>query len=153
MTNMDPKDPRQQVMEDARAYRISWVLYRHMVARTLGVNVTDMECLSLVYFNGLAKPSELSAYTGLSTGSTTAMIDRLIKNGLVQRTPNPNDKRSTLVVMTKDGAAKIEALFKPARGAQKDLLAGYSEQEMRVLSDFFTRSAKMWNDQRGKTSR
>jgi DNA-binding MarR family transcriptional regulator len=153
MTKFTTTDPKQQVMEDARAYRISVVLFRHMVAQQLGVNITDMECLSLVYFNGLAKPSELSENTGLSTGSTTAMIDRLEKSGLIMRKPNPDDRRSTLIAMTKSGAKKIEALFKPVRHTQKELLKGYSEQEMRVLSDFFQRSTAMWTEQREKLSK
>ena len=145
-----PTDPAQQVMLDARDYRMSVVLFRHTVAQMLGVNVTDMECLSLIYFNGLAKPSELAAHTGLSTGSTTAMIDRLEHSGLIARKPNPEDRRSTLVVMTKQGEAKIEAAFVPMRKAQRALLADYSEQDMQVLSDFFRRSAAMWTEARTK---
>jgi len=151
---ISPKDndPKQQVMIDARDYRINAVLFRHKVAQLLGVNVTDMECLSLIYFNGLAKPSELAAHTGLSTGSTTAMIDRLEQGGLVARKPNPTDRRSILVAMTDQGAAKIESLFVPVRKAQKELLERYSNEELQVLSDFFKRSAAMWVRERTNLS-
>ncbi len=150
MNSIHHNDLAQRVMLGARDYRISWVLFRHAVAQKLGVHITDMECLSLIYFDGLSKPSELSRYTGLSTGSTTAMIDRLEQNRLVMRTPNPEDRRSTLIVMTKQGSKKIESLFKPVRRAQKKLLSNYSEADMQLLADFFNASAAMWTAERAK---
>ena len=71
------------------------VLFRNMVSERLGVNVTDMECLGLLYNKDLATPSELARYTGLGSGATTAMLDRLEKSGLIERRPNPDDRRGT----------------------------------------------------------
>lgn len=40
--------------------------------------------------------------------SVTSTIDRLERDGLVARTPNPDDRRSTLVALTPDGAEVLD---------------------------------------------
>ncbi len=41
--------------------------------------------------------------------SVTSTIDRLERDGLVTRSPHPDDRRATLVQLTDDGLAKLEA--------------------------------------------
>ena len=74
-----------QVIRDAREYSIGMVSFHQAVGRILGLNVTDMKCLDVMTMKGSATPSQLAERTGLSSGATTAMIDRLEKAGLVER--------------------------------------------------------------------
>src|SRR5437764_7814727 len=104
-------DLMKQVVVDAREYGISMVLFRHAVGEILGVNVTDMECLALIFFKGLATPSELARYTGLSSGATTTMLDRLEKSGLIERHRNPHDRRSVHIVIASEAVGKVGPLF------------------------------------------
>lgn len=60
---------------------------------------------------GSASPSHLADLTGLSTGSTTAMIDRLEQKGLVERHPTPEDRRGTTIVLTKEAMRKLPTLL------------------------------------------
>jgi DNA-binding MarR family transcriptional regulator len=138
----------KQVVMGAREYGIVTVLFRHAAGKILGVNVTDMECLALVFFKGLATPSQLSEYTGLTSGATTAMLDRLEKAGLIERRPNPRDRRGTLIVIVKEAAEKVGPLFEPLRKEQDALVSSYSEKELELLSEFFRRSVSMWEQGR-----
>jgi len=83
-------------------------LFRHIVGEMLGVNATDMECLGVILFKGLTTPSELAQYTGLSSGATTAMLDRLEKSELIARHPNPKDRRSTHIRKSLNTSAKLK---------------------------------------------
>ncbi|HEX4774082.1 MAG TPA: MarR family transcriptional regulator [Candidatus Saccharimonadales bacterium] len=139
---------KRQVVVDSRENGISYTLFRNAVGKKLGLNVTDFEGLDLIFYRGVATPSELSKYTGLSSGSTTAMIDRLEKSGLVKRQNNPDDRRGTLVVLDKEAALKVRPLFTSARVAQNKLLDGYSSQELKVLSNYFKKSATMFEVER-----
>jgi len=78
------------------------------------------------------------------------MIDRLEKSGLVKRQDNPADRRGTLVIIDKEVAHKFRPLFTSARVAQNKLLDSYSRQELELLSDFFKRSAAMFEEERQK---
>jgi len=144
------EDLKQQVILGAREYGIGSVLFRHVIGEMLGVNATDMECLGVIVFKGVATPSELAQFTGLSSGATTAMLDRLEKSELIARRPNPKDRRSTHIVLVKETAAKLAPLFASLREAQDQILSSYSEPELELLADFFTRSVTMWEEERNK---
>ncbi len=134
----------------AREYGISTVLFRHTVGEILGVNVTDMECLALIFFKGLATPSELAHYTGLTSGATTAMLDRLEKARLIERRPNPQDRRGTLIVLTNERTEEVGALFASGRAAIDRLTSSYSESQLEVISDYFKRLVAIWEEEREK---
>lgn len=42
-------------------------------------------------------PKQLGEYLGISTSSTTGLLDRLEVSGFLTRTPNPTDRRSSYV--------------------------------------------------------
>ena len=132
----------------SRESGISYTLFRNVIGKRLGLNTTDFEGLDLVFFRGVTTPSELSRYTGLSSGSTTVMIDRLEKAGMVKRQQNPNDRRGTLVVIDKQAACAVGPLFASARVAQNKLLDSYSTQELELLADYFKKSAEMFAAER-----
>jgi DNA-binding MarR family transcriptional regulator len=150
MTQQKKDDLKRQVILGARAYGIGSVLFRHVIGEMLGVSATDMECLGVIFFKGLATPSQLAQYTGLSSGATTAMLDRLEKSGLIARRPNPKDRRSTHIVVVKETAEKVAPWFASLREVQEQIVSSYSEQELELLSDFFKRSVTMWEEEREK---
>src|SRR5215207_8027194 len=137
MSKEDKDQLKQQVILEAREYGIGSVLFRHAIGEKLGLSATDMECLGLIFLKGLATPSEVARYTGLSSGATTAMLDRLEKSGLIERRRNPDDRRSTHIVMVEQTAKKIAPLFASLREAQDRIISSYSESELAVLADFF----------------
>jgi DNA-binding MarR family transcriptional regulator len=140
----------QQVNKKAREYGISTVLFRHAVGELLGVNVTDMECLAHIFFNGLATPSELSRYAGLTSGATTAMLDRLEQAQLIERRPNPQDRRGTLIVLSNERTRELSAIFASARKAVDELASSYDEKELELISNYLGRLAIVWEEERKK---
>jgi DNA-binding MarR family transcriptional regulator len=140
----------QRVRVGEREYGIGNVLFRHAVGARLGLSATDMECLGVVYFKGIAKPSELSRYTGLSPSATTAMLDRLERSGLIRRRPNPDDRRGVLIELVREGQAKVGPMFVSARRAQDEIVSHYSEAELGTIADFFERGVVMWEQELAK---
>ena len=143
----------QRVIGGAREFSFGTVMFHHEVAEILGVNVTDMECLALIVYRGVASPSELTRYTGLSSGATTAMLDRLERSRLIQRRPNPQDRRGTLIFLTDDATDSLGELFGPLREAAGRLLTSYGADELDLLADFFDRIAVVWSEEREKLRR
>ncbi|MCB9454334.1 MAG: MarR family transcriptional regulator, partial [Anaerolineaceae bacterium] len=120
------------------------------VAKRLGINATDMECLSLLFHKKLATPTELAAHTGLSSGATTAMLDRLERAGMIERKPNPEDRRGTLVSVRQVRPEVIVSWFASAGQAQDKLLAGFADEALMVIADFLEKSAQLWEEERQK---
>src|SRR5437899_1466716 len=52
-------------------------------------------------------PGELMETTMLSSGGMTKRLDRLVEAGLVERRPDPTDRRGTRVRLTRRGKATI----------------------------------------------
>lgn len=138
----------QQVILGARENSIGAVLFHQAVGQVLGINVTDMKCLDIVTLKGSASPSQLAALTGLTSGSTTAMIDRLEKRGLVERRPHPEDRRATVIVITRKAARRLPPLFKSLAMAMQALVSSYPARDLDVLADFFGRATDLWKLER-----
>ncbi len=128
-----------QVMIAARDQGISSVLFRNAIGRKLGLNITDSECLSFLTIKGVSTPTELARYTGLTTGSTTTMLDRLEKAKFITRKPNPNDRRGVLVETTNIWRETVGPMVSGVQKAQRELIASYSDAELELIADFLTR--------------
>src|SRR5262249_6280672 len=97
------KELVQRVGVGVRGMCARRVLASDIIAGVFGVHKTDLESLDLIYLRGGAcSAGELSQATGLTSGSTTALIDRLVKAGYVVREADPNDRRRQIVRIQKE---------------------------------------------------
>ena len=136
-----------------RDYGVNLTHFRNAMSEWAGLNATDMECLRLLSQKGTATPTELARHTGLTSGATTAMLDRLEKAGLIERRPNPDDRRGTLIAAQESSSEKMAGWFESARKAQDALMSTYSESELEIIADVFERFAKLWDDERAKVKK
>jgi len=153
MTKSTKTDLQKRALLAVRDYGIQLTQFRNAMSEWAGVNVTDMECLRLLFLKGTATPSELARHTGLTSGAATAMLDRLEKAGFIERRPNPNDRRGILIAPVKSSSEKVAAWFESARKAQDDLISSYSEKELEIIADVFERFTKLWEQEREKVRR
>lgn len=58
----------------------------------------------------VVKPSELSRHLGISSASTTALLDRLEREGRVERVSHPTDRRSILIAPTQRAEEEVAVL-------------------------------------------
>ncbi|WP_206240548.1 MarR family winged helix-turn-helix transcriptional regulator [Novosphingobium terrae] len=84
-------------------------------------------------------PTDLYEAAMISSGSMTNRIDRLEKAGLVERRPNPQDKRGTLVALTAQGLDLIDRLVGLHVANQQSIVAGLEAEERQVLSDLLAK--------------
>ena len=69
----------------------------------------------------------------LSSGGMTKRLDRLADAGLIERRPDPNDRRGTLVRLTNHGKATIDTLLPVHLANEQRLLAPLSPAQQRTL--------------------
>ncbi len=130
---------KQQVFTAARDNGINSVLFRNAIGRKLGLNVTDSACLSLLSIKGTSTPKELAHYTGLTSGSTTTMLDRLEKRKFIKRKANPNDRRGVLIEINKKYSEIAAPLVTGIQKANHELISSYSDKELEIIADFLKR--------------
>src|SRR5947207_2197662 len=73
------------------------VLLSETVARALGLNPTDLECLDVIARRERATAGDLASATGLTTGAVTGVIDRLERAGFAHRERDAADRRKVYV--------------------------------------------------------
>jgi DNA-binding MarR family transcriptional regulator len=145
---MDAKqNAKRQVVMATQEFGIASVLFRNAIGRKLGLNITDIGCISFLFIRGTSNPTELARYTGLTSGSTTAMLDRLEKANLIKRRPNPNDRRGSLIEIHHRSREKIGPMVAGSQKAQNELLDSYSKKELKAIADFLTRFTENVNQQ------
>jgi len=133
------KDLQFEVLTAARDLGIGTILFRNTLAKRLGLNLTESLCLTMLGIKGISTPTELARYTGLTTGSTTAMLDRLEKRNFIRRRPNPNDRRGVIIEIDEHYAKIAQELVAGIQKAHRDLIARYSPAELEVIEDFLKR--------------
>ena len=69
----------------------------------------------------------------------TRHLDRLEAGGLIERRPDPEDRRTTLVYSTPEGKRTIRRLTAVMEKAQDDLLSGLSAAEVETLTRLMQR--------------
>jgi DNA-binding MarR family transcriptional regulator len=119
------------------------VLHGQAIARRVGVNSSDLECLDLILMSGPSTAGDIARHTGLTSGAVTGLIDRLERLGLVERAADAADRRKVLVRVREDRIGAIAALYTPLEKAMQALLAGYSKEEFATLIDFAERSGAL----------
>jgi DNA-binding MarR family transcriptional regulator len=78
-------------------------------------------------------PKELMRATMLSSGGMTKRLDRLVDAGLIERRPDPADRRGTLVKLTRRGKRTIDAAIDVHIAYEKRLLGALSAADRREL--------------------
>ena len=79
-------------------------------------------------------PGRLLRATLVTSGTMTNRIDRLAAAGLVERHPDPQDKRGVQVRLTEAGRHRVDAAFADLLDRERGLLRGLSSAEQRQLS-------------------
>ncbi|MGH7530012.1 MAG: MarR family transcriptional regulator, partial [Gemmatimonadales bacterium] len=110
------------VAAEVRAYQRAVDAFDEAAAAALGVNRTDLRCLDVLLERGSASPGELAAALGLTTGSVTAMLDRLERMGYLSRTSDPADRRRVQVRPAAAATRAADRLWGPLATAARDLM-------------------------------
>jgi DNA-binding MarR family transcriptional regulator len=69
----------------------------------------------------------------------TNRVDRLAARGLVERHPDPSDRRGVLVRLTPEGKDAVDGAFTALLDAERELLADLSASDQKVLAGLLRR--------------
>lgn len=84
-------------------------------------------------------PGRLLDQTMVTSGTMTNRVDRLEVRGLVQRLPDPADRRGVHVRLTPRGKDRVDAALADLLRRERDLLKGLSRTDQDALSTLLRR--------------
>jgi DNA-binding MarR family transcriptional regulator len=82
---------------------------------------------------------ELATSLGIDKTVMTYLIDDLVAHGLVQRRPNPRDRRQRLIEATPTGRQLLATVQARVRSAEDHFLAALTDTERTQLRDLLAR--------------
>lgn len=120
-----------------RDFRRNAEMIHDRLAKLSAIHPTDFNCIGYLHHNGPTAPRDIIAYLGLTSGSGTALFDRLENDGYIKRLPNPIDRRSVLIALDEARAAPLVSRYLEFEELFLDSMAQYDDRELDLLADFF----------------
>lgn len=77
--------------------------FRQVLARQLGLGPSDLVAMAHLYRDGPLTPRTLGIRMQSTSGTMTALLDRVEKAGFLTRDKHPKDRRSLLIAITPAG--------------------------------------------------
>ncbi|QIG41083.1 MarR family transcriptional regulator [Microbacterium sp. 4R-513] len=111
-------------------------LFEGRLRAHLTVNATDLEAMEHLLQSGPLGPSELARRLGISTASTTTVVDRLVGLGHVTREPHPTDRRGVLVIPTDSSRDRAMSVLAPMIQDVDAVLDRFTPDEQRVITAY-----------------
>ncbi len=84
-------------------------------------------------------PGRLLRETLVTSGTMTNRVDRLAARGLVERYPDPADRRGVKVRLTPEGETAVDGAFEALLDAERALLADLPARDQARLADLLRR--------------
>jgi MarR family transcriptional regulator, 2-MHQ and catechol-resistance regulon repressor len=103
---------------------------------------SDFAVLEVLLHKGPLPVNTVGATVSLTSGPSTAAIDRLEKKGLVRRAPDAVDRRARIVHLTEKGNALISAAFRQHESDMEAVTSGLSLSEKAALISLLKRLGK-----------
>lgn len=107
--------------------------WEHQLVEGSGLLLPVMHTLELLGLYGPMRMTDLAHKLSISTGTLTARIDRMEKDGLVTRIANPEDRRSLLIALTEQGEVHFSTHDKAHLHLTEDLIAAFSADDKQNL--------------------
>lgn len=105
-----PEDIREVTL-GLRHLVLSGEHFRQIRGRELALGPSDVIALGHLYHHGPMTPRDLGQTMGMTSGTVTALLDRVEKAGFLARSDNPADRRSLLINTTPAGRHAMEWLY------------------------------------------
>ena len=106
-----------------------------------GVSPSQLRALEVLLRHGPVRSGELAEHLRIAPRSATEVVDALVERGLVERRPDPADRRATQVAPTAAGT-ELGGAVRAARAAETDrLFATLDEADRAELARLLRRLA------------
>lgn len=107
--------------------------WEYAVVRGKGVSLSQIHILELLGVHKALRMKELSEKVGVTTGTLTVVVDKLVKKGYVCREADENDRRSVIVKLTDKGNDLYEEHDRLHIELTREITATLQPEEIEVL--------------------
>ena len=133
---------------DLSAFALAFTLVRaserityenERVYKPMGWSWPGFRVLFWIWLLGPLEPRQIAALASSSRASISSALNTLERNGFVQRSRSSADRRLVKVELTEEGSERMVEALAAANGRERELVAGFSADERRTLTELLTR--------------
>lgn len=113
--------------------------------RASGLTMVQLNTLMRLHFGGACGVSDLGNHLGVTSAAASQLVERLAQMGLLERTQDPNDRRTRPLAVTDQGRALIQQGIEARRRWISDLtceLSAEDQQSITVALTLLTNAAQ-----------
>jgi MarR family transcriptional regulator, organic hydroperoxide resistance regulator len=137
-----PPSPEPQVVAERElcglVNGLAQQIAAHVRERAVTLGITAAQATALREMTGPMTMRELAERMSCEPSNATFVVDKLEKQGLIERRPHPTDRRAKHLVLTTEGNALREQLLELL--TRDSPLAGLSLDQHRALQDLLTQA-------------
>ncbi|MER5325219.1 MarR family winged helix-turn-helix transcriptional regulator [Streptosporangium roseum] len=111
-----------------------------------GVRRYHYKLLATLEEYGPGSQAALGRRTGIDRSDMVAIVNELVERQLLERAPDPEDRRRNIVTITAAGREQLTHLDRLVAAAQDEFLAPLPAADRRTLVDLLTRLADHHGD-------
>ena len=108
----------------------------------LGLATAQLPVLYALRDGASLTQKELASFAQIEQPTMAQLLNRMERDRLIRRMPNPEDKRSSLVSLTPKALKKLPRAKEVLLEGSQEALRGFTEQELETLSRFLLRVVK-----------
>ena len=128
------------VMEALRQWREADRALAEASRRFMRLNDSDMRAIRMLIHaqrqGKLVTPKDVAAWVGISSASTTKLVDRLVAAGHLVRVPHPHDQRTLCIQVTEATARAAHESIGRQHARRFDAAAALSHDQRQAVIDF-----------------
>lgn len=130
----------RSALEAVRAFSDAMDRMHTGLRSDMDMNATDLSALRMLSIREqrgeLVKPHDLARHLGISSASTTKMLDRLSKEGFIERAPHPKDRRALVIKLTERSREDFGRHFSTRMVHMRNAMAPFSPEELSTVTRF-----------------
>jgi DNA-binding MarR family transcriptional regulator len=131
-----PLEVDMSAVEALAALRLAGRALHHLQERwaeTYGLSEGRLGVLFRLYRQGTCPLGDLADDLDSTPRNITGLVDHLERDGLVERVPDPDDRRSVRANLTAAGRVRIESIWKEGVEHQHEVVDGMNKDDLAQL--------------------
>jgi DNA-binding MarR family transcriptional regulator len=106
-------------------------------SRECGLSMPQLGTLMILRKRGVRAISDIGTELNISTAAASQMIHRMVSEGLILRTEDPEDRRVKQISLTEKGMQLLQENFQARQKWVEDLLQALTDDEKEKVSQTF----------------
>lgn len=151
---LDPQSLGFLITDLARMLRAE--MDRHIASSGIGLTPGEVRLLAQAARSGLVRQSVLAELIGVEAMTVSSYVDRLEAHGLIERMPDPTDRRAKLIALTDKAGAVLDHVKTLAEETRRQIARSVDPEDwaamMRALKTIRCNLSDARNDARSSAA-